>query len=78
MRVYKVGYLIEYYTRSLEKTEGDLHDLTQKRITFWHRVLESLLEDKPLSQELLVEYKEKRDHLRSEEEKKRQKEFAVA
>ncbi len=78
MRVYKVGYLIEYYARSLPKTEGDLHELTRKRMVFWHRVLESLLEDKKVPRDIIDEYKGKRDSLRSEEEKKRQKEFAVA
>jgi len=78
MRVYKLGYLIDYYIRSLPKTSGDLHELTKKRIAFWHRVLEHILEDKPLPREFIDEYKGKRDTLRSEEEKERQKEFAVA
>lgn len=78
MRVFKIGYLIDYYARSLTKTEGDLHELTQKRLAFWQRVLQSVLEDIPFPLEVVEEYKGKRDTLRSEEEKKRQKEFAVA
>jgi len=78
MRVYKLGYLVDYYIRSLPKTSGDLHELTKKRIAFWHRVLEHILEDEQLPRELVDEYKGKRDNLRSEEEKERQKEFAVA
>ncbi|MHB0978211.1 MAG: hypothetical protein ACYC1K_02290 [Minisyncoccota bacterium] len=78
MRVYKIGYLINYYISSLSKTSGDLHELTKKRIAFWHRVLEHILEDKALPREFIDEYKGKRDTLRSEEEKERQKEFAVA
>lgn len=78
MRAYKIGYLIEYYARSLPKTEGDLYELTKKRIAFWHRVLESVLEDAPLPREVIDEYKGKRDTLRSDEEKRRQKEFAVS
>jgi hypothetical protein len=78
MRIYKLGYLIDYYIRSLPKTSGNLHELTKKRIAFWHRVLELMLEDKPVSREFIDEYKNKRDSLRSEEEKERQKEFAVA
>lgn len=78
MRVFKIGYLIEYYVRSLPKTEGDLHDLTRKRIAFWHRVMESVLDDTPLPPDVVENYVNKRDILRSDEEKKRQKEFAVS
>ncbi len=78
MRVYKVCELLEYYTRSLAKTSGDLHDLTLTRIGFWQEVMLSLLADKPLSKEIVDQYKETRDMLRSPEEKERQREFAVA
>jgi hypothetical protein len=78
MRAFKISYLIEYYVRSLPKTEGDLHDLTRKRINFWHRVLEAILDNVSIPKELVEDYKNKRDILRSDEEKKRQKEFAVA
>ncbi len=78
MRVYKLGYLIDYYIRSLPKTSGDLHELTKKRIAFWHRVLEFMLDDQPIPREFIEEYKDNRDTLRSKEEKERQKEFAVA
>lgn len=78
MRVLKIGELLEYYARSFNKTTGDLHALTEVRIRFWQEVLESILADKPLSEETRNNYIEKRNALRSPEEKERQREFAVA
>jgi hypothetical protein len=78
MRVYKLGFLIAFYTESLKSTTGDLLELTRERIGFWHEVLKFILGDKPVSSDFVKEYKDKRDKLRSEEEKKRQREFAVA
>jgi len=78
MRVYKIGYLLKYYAESLEKTTGNLNTLTLKRINFWHEVLKAVLSDTQLSKEILQDYIENRDDLRSEEEKKRQREFSVA
>lgn len=78
MRVYKLGYIIDYYVRSLSKTSGDLHRLTEIRITFWQEVLDAVLHSKALSIEALNSYIKNRDSLRSVEEKKRQKEFAIS
>lgn len=78
MRVFKIGELLEYYARSFNKTTGDLHILTEIRIQFWREVLESMLADKLLSEEIRNNYIEKRNALRSPEEKERQREFAVA
>jgi hypothetical protein len=78
MRIYKTGFLIDFYLRSLEKTEGDLKTLTLERINFWHQILRKLLEDEEIEKSFIEEYKRKRDDLRSEEEKDRQREFAVA
>lgn len=78
MRVFKIGKLLEYYSRSLVKTEGDLHTLTETRIKFWHQALVAILNDKPLPESVRKEYVSARDTLRSLEEKERQKEFAVA
>lgn len=75
MRVYKLGFLIDFYTKTLANTSGDLRVLSQKRIDFWARVLEAVLEDVPISEEMAAEYKSSRDALRSEEEKRRQKEL---
>lgn len=78
MRTYKIGFIINYYVESLPKTEGDLKQLTEKRIAFWKKVLESVLDDTPLSPDLVEEYKGKRDNLRSNEEKKRLKAIGVS
>jgi hypothetical protein len=78
MRIYKIGFLLKYYAESLEKTSGDLKQLTLERINFWHEILKYILEDTEIPHNFVEEYKSKRDTLRSEEEKKRQKEFAVS
>ncbi len=78
MRIYKTGYLLNYYADSLAKTTGDLRALTQRRLDFWRQVLEVLIKDQPLPSEVLEQYLADRDQLRSAEEKERQREFAVA
>lgn len=78
MRVFKIGKLLQYYTGSLKKTEGDLHTLTEVRIKLWHQALKAILEDRPLSKDIRNEYISTRDTLRSPEEKERQREFAIA
>lgn len=75
MRVYKLGQLLEYHAGTLSKTEGDLHKLSKKRVAFWTEVLLSVIDDKPLPQEVISGYQKNRDSLRSEEEKQRQKEL---
>lgn len=78
LRVYKLGYLLGYYTRALAQTTGNLHELTKIRISFWRQVLEVVLSDASLPSEELTRYLAARDRLRSPEEKARQQEFAVA
>jgi len=75
MRVYRLGEIIWYYTRSLSHISGDLLALNTARVHFWKEVLRSVLTNKDLSKEVLEEYKKTRDSLRTEEEKKRQKEL---
>lgn len=72
MRVYRLGEIISYYTKTLEKSSEDLYTLNFERIEFWRSVLEAILKDETISPEILEAYKQKRDSLRSEEEKKRQ------
>lgn len=78
MRLYKLGMLLSYYVRLLPKTEGNLKTLTCIRIALWTRVLEHVLHDDPVPDELISAYIEERSTLRTEEEKVRQREFAVA
>ncbi|MBX4189048.1 hypothetical protein KW785_00450 [Candidatus Parcubacteria bacterium] len=78
MRIYKISFLMRFYKESLAETEGDLHQLTKERLAFWQHILRHILDDTAIPLHLIQEYKGKRDTLRSDEEKKRQKEFAVA
>lgn len=75
MRAYKLGELIAFYAKTLANTDGNLHVLNQKRIDFWTRVLETVLDDEVISEEVVAEYKNIRDTLRSGEEKQRQREL---
>jgi hypothetical protein len=78
MRIFKIGFLLEYYTLSLAKTEGELHILTLERINFWHEILKYIMENRDIPENFVAEYRRKRDALRSDEEKRRQQEFAKA
>ncbi len=78
MRVYKIVQLLEYYARSSKKADGDLFTLILKRINFWHQILQLILKDEPIKDELIENYILERNNLRSEEEKNRQREFAIA
>ncbi len=73
MRVFRLGFLLSFYVESLEKTKGDLSALNKKRINFWLAVLECILENKEVSESLILDYKKTRDSLRDEAEKERQK-----
>lgn len=72
MRIYRLGEIIWYYTRALDKSAGDLHTLTTARVALWAHILDSVLHDTPLSEEVLQNYRELRDTLRSPEERHRQ------
>jgi hypothetical protein len=76
MRIYKLGFLLYHHTRAHEKSEGNLHLLTGERITFWGRVLESVLRDEAVSPEVVAHYKSRAITLRSPEETERQKEIS--
>lgn len=72
MRTFKLGELLSYYIGTLDNTEGDLHTLNRERIFFWSEVLRAVLEDTPVSEEIVDAYVSRRNELRSEEELKRQ------
>ena len=78
MRMYKIGFLLNFYTNSLSKTDGNLHKLTEERIIFWTHVLDSVLQDIPTEQKMYATYITARDSLRTEKEKRRQREFTNA
>jgi hypothetical protein len=72
MRIYRLGEILSYYSDWLEKVSGDLHALTKARIAFWSQALAAQLQGETLSQESIASYKNQRDSLRSEDEKRRQ------
>lgn len=78
MRAYKLGFLLSYYAQAIAKTEGSLQTLSKIRLEFWSAVLEHVLADTPVPEKLVETYVQERDALRTEEEKKRQREFALA
>lgn len=78
MRIYKLGMLLSYYVRLLPKTSGNLATLTCVRIALWTQVLSCVMDDVPVPDELIDGYIRERSTLRSDEEKARQREFAVA
>jgi hypothetical protein len=75
MRIYKLSKLLEYHTSTLPRTTGDLHTLSNERVSFWVQVLNTLLENRVLDQKIVTRYAETRDRLRSTKEKERQKEL---
>lgn len=75
MRVYKLGFLLQFWTDSLAQTEGDLHELVRLRVSFWTETLCAVLDDIPVPEELVHSYLIRQALLRSEEEKARQREI---
>lgn len=73
MRIYRLGEIVWFYTNILEKTSGDLRELTEARIAFWAEVLKATLDRNQVSKSIIQNYKNTRDALRSKEEKERQK-----
>jgi len=72
MRVYRLAEIMYYYTTTLPKTSGNLHELNMDRIELWSQVLAAVLADRAIPETTLETYKTKRDALRSKDEKKRQ------
>jgi hypothetical protein len=78
MRCYKAGVLLRYYAETTNKAAGDMRELSHTRFIFWEQVLAHLLNNEPIPPTLVTEYIGVRNTLRSEDEKKRQREFAKA
>jgi len=72
MRIFRLGEILYFYGNSLKKAEGDLLTLNKKRFKFWTHVLKSIVNDQPISDEIVNTYKKERDSLRGQEEIKRQ------
>lgn len=73
MRIYRLGEIIYYYSKTLSKASGNLFTLNSMRVDFWSRLLQAILDNKILDNDIIEDYKKTRDSLRSEEEKQRQK-----
>ncbi|MEN9389990.1 MAG: hypothetical protein RLZZ283_90 [Candidatus Parcubacteria bacterium] len=72
MRVFRLGEILWYYTRTLNSVEGNLKLLNAARVRFWAEVLVSVLNDSALPSSVREAYIQERDQLRSDDEKKRQ------
>jgi len=77
MRIYKATFLIDYHAKSLKKTSGNLHILTEKRVELWTTILGHLLNDRPMPSQIIYQHRSDCSNLRSPEEIERQKEFNV-
>ncbi len=77
MRVYKVGYLIDYYIKTLSKVSGDLEILNKKRVEFWLNIMDAVIKNFQVPYEFIENYRKERNSLRSPEEMERQKEFNI-
>lgn len=75
MRAYRLVELIRYYASWLSRTEGDTRELARARIAFWTEVLDAVLTDRRISDQTIGAYKARRDSLRSDDEKHRQKDL---
>jgi hypothetical protein len=75
MRVYRLVELIRYYATWLSHTQGDTRELARARIAFWTEVLDAVLKDSEVPDQTIKAYKAKRDSLRSDDEKRRQKDL---
>jgi len=73
MRIYRLGEIIYYYADTIEQSSGDLLKLNRARVVLWRDVLTAILADTPVPPEVIGQYKQTRDSLRSADEKKRQK-----
>ncbi|MBU6323783.1 MAG: hypothetical protein KGI41_02795 [Patescibacteria group bacterium] len=73
MRAYRLLELVLHHALLLPRTSGNLHALSAARIAFWTTVLECVLDDRNVPEATVEAYKAKRDALRSDDEKARQK-----
>jgi len=73
MRVYKLGFLLEFYAGAYAQSTGNLRALSAARLDFWTDVMAHTIESTPLPEERIEAYKKTRDRLRSDEERARQR-----
>lgn len=73
MRIYRLFELVAHHAEIYKNSQSELKDLSHKRIIFWLKLLNAILENKELDIQVIEDYKNNRDTLRSQEEKERQK-----
>lgn len=75
MRVFRLFDLIHHHTKIFRDSQerSELAELSKNRVYFWAELLKVVLEQKFLDKEIIEDYKNMRDNLRTEEEKERQK-----
>ncbi len=72
MRVYRLLELIFHHRNMIDRTDGDLRELSKARVAFWNEVLSAVLSRSKLAEDVRLAYIETRDRLRSHDEKVRQ------
>lgn len=72
LRLFRLGEIISYYTKTLKSSSEQLLELNQQRVFFWNDVLSAELNNHRVDREIVEAYKQNRDSLRSQEEKERQ------
>ena len=75
MRVYKIGFLLQFYAKSLKKASGNNRKITLLRLEFWAKIMDLIISDEEIPRELVTTFTKKEDSLRSLDELKRQKEM---
>ena len=78
LRLYRLVFLLNYYCSIFEKTDDDLHVLTEARIVFFCYLLKNIYNKTSIPEELVTNYTKTRDGLRTETEKERQRTFTKA
>ncbi len=73
MRTYRLGEITWYYFNKIAQSDGNLKQLNQARVTFWSTILSFVLTDRTIPPVVITDYQTKRDSLRSDAEKDRQR-----
>lgn len=75
MRVFRLGEMLVYYLKTLDRSSGDLLTLNTARLDFWKRALQCMVENVPFPDDVRTTYIALRDSLRSPAEVERQKDL---
>ena len=75
MRVYKLAFLLQFWTSALSHTSGNTHELVMARVAFWTKVLNYILDDVSVPSSDVALILEQEARLRTDEEKARQREL---